>query len=119
MSSNDHTPAALLPPEPATVRGSITSIEKEAIMSTSPTVADLPALDGDKKSISESQTTHTPGEEQNGNLEKDLEGAQPPKSNVLSEMGPARKNVLLFGFVSARHCLLSRVPLTVVSCHVH
>lgn len=114
MSSNDHTPATLSPPEAPTVRGSITSIEKEDIMSTSPTVADLPALNSDKKSISESQTTHTPGDQPDTNLEKALEGAQPPKSNVLSEMGAARKHVLMFGFVStavhASWTLLTPVP---------
>lgn len=110
MSSNDHTPAALSPPEPANLRDSIASIEKEDIMSTSPTVADLPALDSDKKSISESQATRTFGEQQRANLEKDLEAAPVPKSNVLSEMGPARKNVLLFGFVSEDHAARSPEP---------
>lgn len=99
MSTHD-TPQ-LSPPEPATLRNSVTSIEKGDVMSNSPTVADLPTLDGDQKSLAESQVTRTPGEAVKlGDPEKDPEGTHLPGSNVLSEMGPVRKNVLLFGFVS-------------------
>lgn len=74
-------------------------------MSNSPTVADLPALDADQKSLSESQVTRIPGEAvKSGDPEKDPEGTLLPGSNVLSEMGPARKNALLFGFVSTSQC---------------
>lgn len=109
MSANDDThdsispPEALAIPQTAAKRGSDASTEKEAVMSTSPTVADLPGLKADQKSISgASQATRT-GEQtadKSGDLEKAPESAEPAPVNVLANMSAARKNVLLFCFVS-------------------
>lgn len=105
------THGTLSPPEPATLRNSVASIEKEDVLSKSPTVADLPTLNADKESISESAVTRTPGD-QPADPEKNPEGRQPPAAHVLADMAPARKNVLLFGFVSV-HALGASLATTV------
>lgn len=101
--------ATLSPPEPATLANSRTSLH-EGVLSTSPTAADLNALEDEKKSASDVAPPSPPsqnaeigaeGEKKEGDGEGDVERNESvDPDNVLAAMSPARKRVLLLCFVS-------------------
>lgn len=90
------------PPYEQALRDPAAPVQRDPNASTSPTVIDLTVLDADQKSVSDASPTPR-NDAMVASAEKiDLERnvALVESDNVLANMAPARKSVLLLCFVS-------------------